>query len=258
MGFIGRHLYNNLEKQGHKLKGIDKKKPLNHLSNFRVANTIIEEFKPDVVIHLAATSNNNQLDNLIDNVVSSVNVFEACKKNKVPWVIFASSAAVYGSQNKIVTEDSNTNPINVYGSSKQYIENIMMTYNFKKTILRFSNVYGDRGRGAVNLFTYCRKNNMPIKIYGDGTQIRDFVHVEDVLGFMDVVFAKKLQGLYNVSSGVPIRIVQLCSMIDKIKKGNSTFEEMKEKEIFYSCLKSKYRLYRPKISIEEGIQRLMK
>ena len=256
-GFIGKHLYRRLEKQGHKLTGIDKKENRMHLSNFRIANETIRDFKPDVVIHLAATSNNNQLDNLIDNVVSSVNVFEACEKNKVPWVIFASSAAVYGNQNKIVTEMDITNPSNVYGSSKQYIENIMLTYSFNKTILRLSNVYGDGGRGVLNRFTYCVKNNIPIKINGDGTQIRDFIHIEDVLGFLEFILAKQIQGLYNVATGIPTRIVQLCSLIDKFKKGSCTFEKMKEKEIFYSCLKSNRMLYRNKIKLEEGIRRLM-
>lgn len=257
-GFIGKHLFAKLGKQGHKLEGIDKKENRMDLSNFRTANGVIEQFKPDVVIHLAACMNNNQMDNLVDNVLSSINVFEACEKHKVKWVVFTSSAAVYGNQNNIVTEDSVTNPINVYGASKQYIENMMLTYSFKKTILRLANVYGDRGNGVINRFTFLsNRGSEKIKIYGDGTQIRDYINVEDVLGFFEFILARQVTGLYNVCTGIPTKVVELCRLIDSFKKGNYVFDNAPKDEIKYSCLKSKYNLYRPKIKLEEGIKRLM-
>lgn len=247
-----------LENQGHKLEGIDKKTPRMNLSNFRVINQAVEEFKPDVVIHLASCLNNNQMDNLIDNVVSSINVFEACEKHKVPWVIFTSSAAVYGNQNRPVTESSITNPVNVYGSSKQYIENIMLTYSFRPTILRFSNVYGDRGNGVVNIFTFHSRQGNQIKINGDGTQTRDFIHINDVLGFIEFILAKQMKGLFNVGTGIPTKIVELAKLLDKFKKGSYTFTDAPKKDIFYNCLKSNYLLYKPKITLEEGVKELMK
>ncbi len=256
-GFIGKHLFRYLTSQGHTVIGIDKKEKRMNLSQFAIINKLLEEFKPDVVIHLAAVLNNNPLDNLIDNVVASVNVFEACKKNKIEWVIFVSSAAVYGDQTSPVTEQDIISPFNVYGASKHYIESIMSSYNFKKTILRLSNVYGDGGAGVVNQFTYRIKNNMPITIHGRGMQIRDYVHVKDVVGFIDAVLAGGKEGLFNVSTGLPTSIIAVTKLINNIKKGNCKYGKIDGTEIFYSCLKSIYSIYSNKIRLKDGIRELM-
>lgn len=136
------------------------------------------------------------------NIIGLINVLKVMKKNKVNNILFASSAAVYGKNNKMpLNELSKTNPCNPYGTSKLICEKIITSicdiHKINYVIFRFFNVAGasDNGKYGMlkkhpSLLIPCINkaiiNNDPINIFGnkyktkDGTCLRDYIHVEDL------------------------------------------------------------------------------
>ena len=139
-GFIGRHLIPSLSKD-HSITIYDNlsnsTKP--DLQNIEFVKGDILDFKTlvesskefDVVIHLAAKidvaeSVINPKDTMNVNVNGTENILKCCVENKIKKIIFASSAAVYGEQENIITEETKTNPLSPYGESKLVAENKML------------------------------------------------------------------------------------------------------------------------------------
>lgn len=120
------------------------------------------------------------------NIMATIRILKACKKYNVKKFITASSAAVYGNPKYLpVDENHPTEPMSPYGLSKLTMEKYIQLSDIPYIIFRFSNAYGPRQRsskesGVVAIFDKAMKENAPINIYGDGTQIRDFVYVEDI------------------------------------------------------------------------------
>ena len=115
-----------------------------------------------------------------------------CVKNEIKRVIFASSASVYGisSSYSPITEDVTTIPSSPYGASKLAVENYLHafenTFALEPVILRYFNVFGQRQKsdseysGIITKFIKILSHNQNPEIFGDGEQMRDFVHVKDV------------------------------------------------------------------------------
>ena len=151
----------------------------------------------DTIFHLAALP---RVQHTIDdphetfhvNVVGTLNVLEAARRNKVRRVIFSSSGAIYGNQEKVpfveTMPESSQSP---YGTHKYIGEKLMHQYSWlygvETVCLRYFNVYGPRldPHGAyalvVGAFLRMAKEGKPLTITGDGTQTRDFIHVSDIV-----------------------------------------------------------------------------
>jgi UDP-glucose 4-epimerase len=155
---------------------------------------IFKKENPDVVMHLAAQvsvakSLENPAEDAAVNVLGTVKLLGYCTKYGVKKFIFSSSSAVYGTTDEVLTEESTASPISFYGTSKSvsesYIKLFGTSYGLPYTILRYANVYGPRQRsdgegGVISIFIEQLLNGENPVIYGDGTQTRDFVYVEDV------------------------------------------------------------------------------
>lgn len=126
------------------------------------------------------------------NVIGTINVFEACRKQekKVP-VVYASSAATYGPYDGVLTENETPmQPISSYGVDKLacefYGHMAWLNYKLPNIGLRFFNVYGPGQpkdspySGVITCFMHALENNQPLMINGDGTQTRDFIYVGDI------------------------------------------------------------------------------
>jgi UDP-glucose 4-epimerase len=205
-GFIGSQLVETLIAAGHTPIILD------NFSNGRVENLpegvtcyrrdllsdkvekIFKKENPDVVMHLAAQvsvakSLENPAEDAAVNVLGTVKLLGYCTKYGVKKFIFSSSSAVYGTTDEVLTEESTASPISFYGTSKlvseSYIKLFGTSYGLPYTILRYANVYGPRQRsdgegGVISIFIEQLLNGENPVIYGDGTQTRDFVYVEDV------------------------------------------------------------------------------
>jgi UDP-glucose 4-epimerase len=210
------------------------------IANSNRLSDIFKREQVDTCIHLAAKvsvadSVNNPEDTIDVNVKGTLNVLEACSKNKVSNLVFASSAAVYGEPKYLpITESHILDPQSPYGASKVAGEALVSSYsNLKKiksaSCLRFFNVYG-KGQtleyaGVITRFAERLSKRLPPIIYGDGNQTRDFVSVRDVV--TAIMIAAKTNGsgdcntnhnVYNIGTGKSLKIKDLAKLMIKIFK----------------------------------------
>jgi UDP-glucose 4-epimerase len=191
--------------------------------------------------------------------------------------VYASSCAVYGEAEVLpIKEDCPLRPLSPYGFSKLAAENYVRVfgevYGLGTVCLRFFNVYGSRQAngeysGVITKFMDRLVKNLPLMVFGDGLQTRDFVHFCDVVEAN--LLALKHEGVagetFNVGSGVATSVNQLASVLLEIAgKAHLGLEhvEPSEGDIRYSVADvSKARLklgYDPKILLEEGLERLLR
>lgn len=242
-GFIGSHIVDHMIQLGHNISIID------NLSNGRPENvnpsanifkislgdnslkSVFMEVQPEIVIHHAAQVNVSgsieypQTD-AMTNIVGTISLLEKCQEFKVKKIIYASSAAVYGSpQYNGINEEHNINPESFYGISKhvpeQYIKIFSNLYNLDYTILRYSNVYGPRqyiyGEGGV-ISTFINQfisGEIPV-IYGNGEQTRDFIYVKDVVNANAAALKQGSRGTFNISTNQETSIYELFFMLCKL------------------------------------------
>jgi len=222
LGFIGTNLYFFLNK-GNKVSIIDNYRVKTNVKFLKKAKIIKGDIKNlnflkkklknfDIIINLAAQtgileSNSNPIKSIKENIIGFSNILEASRINKIKTIINASTAgAIYGNTKKICDEKSLTNPISYYGLTKKFNEDqslIYMNRKLKIINLRFSNVYGEFSIHKKSLIHNAIKNiiyNKNININGDGTQIRDFIYVGDLVKIIKRSFKLK-SGIYNVASG---------------------------------------------------------
>jgi len=202
------------------------------------------EFAPDVVVHLAAQSSvaigqsEPEFTRRV-NIEGTRRVVEACKAAGVERLVFASSAAVYGTPKELpLVENTLLSPDNVYGESKligeELIREELEDTDIDYALLRFSNVYGPRQTaegegGVVSCFCEALVDGKLPTIYGDGQQVRDFIYVGDLVQALTWVIGGDIafrdfgdkatettsddRGAFNISSGSPITIEQLLNVL---------------------------------------------
>ena len=204
------------------------------------------------------------------NVSGTMNVLEASKKYKIKRFLYSASSSCYGIPNKYPTkETSDIKPEYPYALTKWLGEELVMHYSniykLNATSLRFFNVYGPRARtsgtyGAVfGVFLAQKLAKLPFTVVGDGKQTRDFTYVDDVVEAIYKVSVKNnLRGkVFNVGSGRTVSVNKIVSLLEgkKIKipkrpgEPDITFADI-------SNIKKKVN-WKPKISIEKGIKKLL-
>ena len=147
----------------------------------------------DCVVHLAANTGvpqsvENPRKDMEINVVGTFNMLEAARINGIKQFVFASSGAPAGEVEPPIHEEIAPHPVSPYGSSKLsgegYCSSYGRTFGINTVVLRFGNVYGPgskRKTSVVAKFIKNVLNGLPCKIYGDGTQTRDFIFVHDLV-----------------------------------------------------------------------------
>jgi len=200
----------------------------------------------DVVIHLAAKSDVTESiihpeDTINVNLNGTINVLRCCVQNNIKKIIFASSAAVYGDHDGMISENSATIPLSPYGKSKLDAEKEIIRYgkenNLKYCILRIFNVYGEGQNenyaGVISKFAKNISENKPLVIYGDGKQTRDFVSVHDVVESIQCAILSKNSSTYNIASGTSISVNELAKMMLKKsgKKLDVIYKEQRNEDI---------------------------
>jgi UDP-glucose 4-epimerase len=150
----------------------------------------------DGIAHLAATPSVQSswvapLAAHHNNLSATLAVIGLCQELAIPRLVIASSAAVYGEQQELpLKENQITRPISPYGLQKlvseQYLQLFAEEYGFSGVALRLFNAFGPRQNpnspysGVISIFNQSIRENLPVIIYGNGLQTRDFVYVEDV------------------------------------------------------------------------------
>ena len=247
-GFIGSHLCDALLEQGNEVRILDNLSsghrenapPHAELMIGDVADRVavrdaIREV--DGVFHLAAVasverSNDDWVGTHVTNLTGCITVFDAARNLRgdgpVP-VVYASSAAVYGLNERVpVVEDDVAQPMTAYGADKLGCElhaRIASSIHGVPTVgLRFFNVYGPRQdpsspySGVISIFCERLMSGSPLTIYGDGEQVRDFIHVSDVVRLTMKAMTTPMAGgeVFNVCTGQGISVRQLGEIIAKL------------------------------------------
>jgi UDP-glucose 4-epimerase len=241
-GFIGSNLVDKLLEEGHSVVVVDNLSTgnINLLSplalfyqqdirDYKVMDIIFETHHFDYVFHLAAQisvpeSVENPKKDAEINILGTLNILSLSVKYGIKKIIFSSSGgAIYGENAPIpTTEDYCPNPISPYAISKlaceHYIKFFSKEFSLDYTILRYSNVYGPKQTpkgeaGVVAIFTENMLNNQDVFIYGNGEQIRDFVHVYDVIQANILSLNKAKNEIINISSGEATSINELFKIM---------------------------------------------
>lgn len=239
-GFIGSHLVEYLTSQGHTIVTVDNLRSGN-LGNLGILDSKVEFFKLDIleyeklkkiakntdgIFHEAALTSvsesfTKQAEYDAVNVTGTENVFKIAQELGIK-VIFASSAAVYGDVQKIpIDENTRRRPLNPYGKTKMKAEFLAEKYSNLGTKiigLRYFNVYGPRQNnaysGVITKFLLNIASDIPPLIYGNGSQVRDFVHVKDVaIANLLAMKSDTKQGFINIGTGIATSILDLAEMV---------------------------------------------
>jgi nucleoside-diphosphate-sugar epimerase len=185
--------------------------------------------KVDTVFHLAANIGNvkslqNPQEDSEINVVGTINILEAMRKNQVSNLVYSSSAAIFGELKTMpISETHPQDPDSPYGVSKLSAEKQVLCYSkiygMRTIALRYFNVYGCNQRydaygNVIPIFARKLYSKEPLTIYGDGEQTRDFVNVRDVAmaNYLASIKTEK-SGCFNVGSGQSITINKLAELM---------------------------------------------
>lgn len=237
----------------------------------------------NIIIHTAAQldikkSIENPVFDAELNIIGTLNLLEAARKNKnFSKFIYFSTSSVYGNYRYLpIDEKHPLKPISPYGLSKMTAEKYCFMYHdlfdLPIVILRPFNIYSNRedtSKKFVSLiYRFCNniKSNRKIKIHGDGTQKRDFIHVRDVIAFIDKIISnEKTNGeIFNIASGKPLSILDIALLVLKLgqKEKDTCLEFINKTEgkidhSYADIKKAKKYGFSPKISIEEGIKEIL-
>jgi UDP-glucose 4-epimerase len=239
-GFIGSHVAAALVARGdevHVLDNLSSGKPENlpegaklHEGDIRSdADAAFDAARPEVCFHLAAQADVRVSVDRPDydaevNVLGTIRILEAARRHGTQLVFSSTGGAIYGECEAPAREDAPRRPLAPYGTSKLAGEEYLATYNrlheTTHVSLRYGNVYGPRQdphgeAGVVAIFMRLLADGGQPRIFGDGTQTRDYVFVEDVVR-ATLAAAGHDGGVFNVGTGRETSVVELYDRIRRV------------------------------------------
>jgi len=295
-GLIGWKVSEKLLQQGHKVIGVDnlndyydprlkeyRLKLLKGFDNFKfykvdvenkeALRIIFEENELDAVINEAArTGVRYSIENphvyFTTNTLGNLNLLELMKDYGVKKFILASTSSLYAGQPMPFKEELPVNtPLSPYAASKKAAEVTTYTYHYlygiDAIILRYFTVYGPAGRPDMAVFNFIYKTlkGIPIKVYGDGSQRRDFTFVDDVAEATAKALNLKGFEIINVGNNKPRALNELIDLIEKftgkeVKVEYGEFHKADMRDTWADITKAKELLgWEPKTSLEEGVKK---
>lgn len=230
-----------------------------------------------VVVHLAAqtgviSSIENPLKDFEVNSLGLLNVLAAAKDAAAAHVVFASSNAPLGDGPSGADESTPARPVSPYGASKLsgegYCSAFAGSYGLATTVLRFANAYGPFSRRKGSVVAHYAKGALagePLVIYGDGSQTRDFVHVDDLVQAISLAVDRSRPGeLYQIASGRETTVLELARKIRAlaIRDLGRPIEIVHEPARAGEVLRSGPRIdkarrelgYQPQVDFESGVE----
>ena len=192
---------------------------------------LLADEKVEAVNHHAAQANvrvsiENPAEDARVNVLGGLQLVSACRKAGVRRFVFASSGGtIYGEQEVFPCDESHAKrPASPYGVAKYafelYLDAFRATGDLDPVVLRYANVYGPRQwpKGEAGIVAILAEHLLAgdrPRIFGDGEQTRDYVHVDDVVAANRAAYSTDRLGAYNVGTGVETSVNQLYEMVAK-------------------------------------------
>jgi UDP-glucose 4-epimerase len=227
------------------------------LADAKLLDRTVKEFRPDAVMHFAAfievgESVIDPIKYYQNNVANTISLLQILTRNQVSKFIFSSSAAVYGSPEKVpITENDKINPINPYGQSKAFIEKVLddlsAATDFRHVALRYFNAAGADPAGRIGerhnpeshliplVLKTAKGERQSIRVYGtdyltpDGTCIRDYIHIEDLANAHLLALGYLLDGgksdYFNCGYGHGHSVKEVINTVKEVTGMNFTVQE---------------------------------
>ena len=293
-GFIGSHMTERLLAEGHSVRVLDNLStgqranlPAHpalelQIGDIREANTVGQAMTDvQAVIHLAAVASvQASIDDPVatheTNLVGTLHLLEAARRNGVRRFVYASSAAVYGDTDRLpVSEQSPGCPLSPYAADKLAGEHYLQFYHRKHglsyTAFRFFNIYGPRQdpsspySGVISIFVSRALAGQPLTLFGDGRQTRDFVYVADLIDILygTLLREKTADQAINIGRGIECSLLELIEALESIlgRSIERQFAPARVGDIVRSCADTQ-RLQAvlgatPKTDIRAGLARLV-
>jgi UDP-glucuronate 4-epimerase len=298
-GFIGARVVEMLLDSGHQVVGIDN---LNHAYDVRMKEhrlsqlqnrngfvfypldicdrqALVQAFEGapfEAVFNLAARAGVRQsVENpwvyTDTNVTGTLNLLELCRQYPIPKFILASSSSVYGADAPLPTpEDADSNrPLSIYAASKKAAEALSYSYhhlyNIDISIFRYFVVYGPRGRPDMSMFRFVQwiTEGRPLRLYGDGEQVRGFTYVDDIA--RGTILGLKPLGyeIINLGGHEAVRINALIRLMEELIGKKAQIEQLPAHpaDVFanHANVEKAGRLlgWEPSVSLRAGVERLV-
>lgn len=245
------------------------------IENLEELEKIFSENKIDIIVHLAARAGvrpsiEKPVEYMQTNIMGTVNILELMKKYGVKKMCMASSSSVYGNcKAEKFSEDLNVrSPISPYAASKSACEQICYTYHhlydLNIVMLRYFTVFGPRQRPdlAINKFVNLIRSNQPINMYGDGTSIRDYTYIDDIVSgtISAMKYDKTGYEIFNLGGGNPVSLVDMISTIETILGKKAIINKMPmqpgdvDRTVCDISKSMKLLNYKPETSFYDGVK----
>lgn len=291
-GFIGSTLVRLLLQEGHEVSVLDSLVSgfRENLQGLRLSRLTIGDIRDpsiiekcmegmEVVFHLAASVGNTRgIDHphidATTNLVGTLNVLESMRRHSVRKIVFSSSAGVFGELKTLpIREDHPVEPDSPYGVSKLAAEKMCLAYaklyGLEAVCLRYFNVFGigqrfDAYGNVIPIFAHRLVNGLPVTLFGDGEQTRDFINVADVARANLLAGCNRgLSGAFNLGSGTAVTIRRLIEMMQEVSGLRTPVEfapprkgDVRHSLADYSAIRTALG-WSPCVGLEEGLRGYM-
>ena len=296
LGFIGSHLVDSLSKKNNDImiltKSLSKKSNISVLNkkinikkidvtNFQKVGKVIENFKPNIIIHLAGNTSHSKsfekpLQDVDSNLKTTLFMLEKIKQLKIPCrFILGSTFIVIGKPIKLpVNEKTSCNPTTIYGTNRLASEHLCKIYHdlygINTNVFRITNSYGPReqivpNKNAINFLIHKASKKEKISIYNKGKFFRDLIYVDDVISGINTIIRKGKSGeLYWISSGNKTWFKKFAETLQKFTKCEINYpptpnytKKVDVGNFVVNNSKLKKLGWKPKVTINEGIKKTL-
>jgi len=283
-GFIGTHVVRALVERGVGVIATDVREAAHAAAegvewitvDLRDADAVERVLRPEVdaVVHLSAATSvlrsvERPAETFATNVTVTANLLERARQLEVETFVFASTNAVVGATERLpLDEQSRLLPLTPYGATKAASEMVLSSYGsafgMRCPALRLTNVYGPGMGGkdtVVPRLLNAARSGTTFEIYGDGSQMRDYVYIDDVVAAVLMAMSAEVKGPIVIGSGTSTAVLQLVEMVGEVTGAPVSVRHVPPKQgemarVLVDNTFARSLGWRPMVRLQEGLGRV--